>query len=100
MIFAPVEEIRARAERVACQLDNATVRESVSAIGGGSTPDQTLATWIVELTVPSPTAFERRLRRAAVPVIARIERDKIVLDIRTVADEEENALIAAVRSAR
>ncbi|HTU43504.1 MAG TPA: L-seryl-tRNA(Sec) selenium transferase [Bryobacteraceae bacterium] len=101
MIFAPLDEIRARAERVARQLADidATVRESESPIGGGSTPDQTLPTWVVELAVPSATAFERRLRSAAVPVIARIERDKIILDMRTVADEEESALLVALRAA-
>jgi len=101
IIFAPLDEIRARAERVARQLADidATVRESESPIGGGSTPDQTLPTWVVELVVPSAIAFERRLRSAAVPVIARIEHDKIILDMRTVADEEESALLVALRAA-
>ncbi|MBV9158816.1 MAG: L-seryl-tRNA(Sec) selenium transferase [Acidobacteriaceae bacterium] len=101
MIFANVEEIRERAERVARNLRNlnAEIRPSESVIGGGSTPDQTLPTWIVELTVPDPVIFEQRLRNAAVPVIARIERDRIVLDMRTVAEGEEESLLSAVRSA-
>ena len=102
MIFATPGEIRDRAERVARQLEhgNATVRESESAIGGGSTPDQTLPTWVIELAVPHAAAFERRLRSAPHPVIARIERDKIILDMRTVADDEEASLIAAIHGAR
>lgn len=102
MIFATSEDLRHRAERVARHIKDigVNVRESESPIGGGSTPDQILPTWIVELTVESPTTFERRLRTAAPPVIARIERDKIILDMRTVADEEEASLIAAVHSAR
>lgn len=101
MIFAPPEEIRARAERVAAQLGGLqlAVKESESAIGGGSTPDQTLPTWVIELTVEKPTAFEARLRNAAIPVITRIEHDKILLDLRTVADEEETTLLSAVRRA-
>jgi L-seryl-tRNA(Ser) seleniumtransferase len=101
MIFADPREMRERAERVLRKLDglDASVRESASAIGGGSTPDQTLPTWVIELTVPNPTAFERRLRLAEVPVIARMERDKIILDMRTLADEEEELLAAAVRMA-
>ncbi|HEX3681591.1 MAG TPA: L-seryl-tRNA(Sec) selenium transferase [Bryobacteraceae bacterium] len=102
MIFATPGEIRGRAERVARQLEhvNAAVRESESAIGGGSTPDRTLPTWVVELAVPHAAAFEHRLRRAPHPVIARIERDKIILDMRTVADGEEASLIAAIHGAR
>jgi L-seryl-tRNA(Ser) seleniumtransferase len=101
MIFAAPEEIQARAERVLERLQglDAAVRESKSAIGGGSTPDQTLPTWVIELTVPNPTAFERRLRLGQVPVIARIERDRIILDMRTVADQEEELLIAAIQDA-
>ncbi len=99
MIFATSEEVHQRADRVLRKLGdiNAAVRESESAIGGGSTPDQTLPTWVIELSVPNPTAFERRLRVGQVPVIARIERDKIILDMRTVADEEEDSLAAAVK---
>jgi L-seryl-tRNA(Ser) seleniumtransferase len=102
MIFAPLEELRARAERIARQIHDirTNVRESESPIGGGSTPDQMLPTWIVELAPDSPSAFERRLRTAAVPVIARIERDHLILDMRTVADEEEASIIEAVRAAK
>jgi L-seryl-tRNA(Ser) seleniumtransferase len=101
MIFADAREMRDRADRIAKRIEglDARVRESQTAIGGGSTPDQTLPTWVIELTVPNPTAFERRLRLGQVPVIARIECDKIILDMRTIADEEEEALAAAVQIA-
>jgi L-seryl-tRNA(Ser) seleniumtransferase len=101
MILANPKEVRERADRVMRKLEDldARVRESTSAIGGGSTPDQTLPTWVVDLSVPNPTAFERRLRLGQVPVIARIERDKVILDMRTIADEEEEALAAAVQIA-
>lgn len=102
IILEPLDKVRERAERVAAQLEGveASVRQGESPIGGGSTPDQNLPSWIIELTVESAAAFERRLRAAPVPVIARIEHEKVVLDMRTVADEEESALIEAVRHAR
>ena len=98
MIFATEGELHERAERIAAQLNGlpAVMRRSDSPIGGGSTPDQTLPTWIIELTVDNPNVFETRLRSAPVPVIARIERNKVVLDMRTVADSEEDPLIASV----
>jgi L-seryl-tRNA(Ser) seleniumtransferase len=101
MIFAVPGEIQARAGRVLQRLQglDAAVRESKSAIGGGSTPDQTLPTWVIELAVSNPTAFERRLRLGQMPVLARIERDRIILDMRTVADEEEELLVAAIQGA-
>jgi L-seryl-tRNA(Ser) seleniumtransferase len=101
MIFATAEEVHQRAERVLKKLQglDASVRASESAIGGGSTPGQTLPTWVIELDVPDPSAVEQRLRLGGVPVIGRIERDKIILDMRTVADEEEESLAAAVQMA-
>ena len=101
MIFANIDEIRARAERFASKLDglSVAVRQSESAIGGGSTPAQTLPSWVVELTVPNAAMFEKRLRTGTVPVLARIERDKIVLDMRTVSEEEEDALLLAIHGA-
>jgi L-seryl-tRNA(Ser) seleniumtransferase len=102
MIVAGLDEIRTRAERVTAELKDlqASVCPGESVTGGGSLPDQTVPTWIVELDVTAARAFEQRLRTGACPVVARIENDKIVLDMRTVADHEVDALIAGVKAAR
>ena len=102
MIVAGLDEIRTRAERVAAELKElqASVCPGESVTGGGSLPDQTVPTWIVELDVTAAQAFEQRLRTGACPVVARMENGKIVLDMRTVEDHEIDALIAAVKAAR
>jgi L-seryl-tRNA(Ser) seleniumtransferase len=98
MIFAGTDELRERAERVCEAINlNATVLKSESPIGGGSTPDQVLPTWVVAIDVPNPNAFETRLRLGEPPVVARIEQDKVVLDMRTIAPPEIDGLIAAVK---
>ncbi len=101
MILIPLEDLRQRAERIAAQLSGIPlqVRQSESAAGGGSTPGKHLPTWVIELTASDPIVFERRLRNAPIPIIARIEHDKILLDLRTVGEDEEAALIAAIRAA-
>jgi len=98
MIFADLDEIHWRAERVREKLamSAAELLQSESAIGGGSTPEQTLPTWIIQLTVPSAAKFERALRKQTPPVICRIEQNKVLLDLRTVADAEVDSLVAAV----
>jgi L-seryl-tRNA(Ser) seleniumtransferase len=97
MILANTDELRKRAERVCAALEwNATALASESPIGGGSTPDQVLPTWVVAIEVANPNSFEKRLRLADPPIIARIEKNRIVLDMRTVADSEIDALIARV----
>lgn len=101
MIFQSPDEIRFRAERLTLRLYplDASVKPGESAIGGGSTPDQILPTWLITIAVADPDHFECKLRRAPVPVIARIERDQVVLDLRTVAPKEEEDLVAAVQTA-
>ncbi len=102
MILAPLEEIRARAERVAAKLGgwNSRLSETQSLIGGGFDTRSNPASCVLELHVPDTAAFERRLRTGAMPVVARIERDRLIVDLRTVSDEEEIALVDALLAAR
>jgi L-seryl-tRNA(Ser) seleniumtransferase len=47
----------------------------------------------------TPDALEARLRRLARPVIARIERDRLLLDLRTVPPEQDPQLLALLGDA-
>jgi L-seryl-tRNA(Ser) seleniumtransferase len=92
--------IRERAVRVCSRLgEDAEVIAGQSVAGGGSTPDQSLPTWLIALAGDA-VRLESRLRTGDPPVIARIEDDRLVIDLRTVAEEEEDRLIEAVRYAR
>lgn len=99
MIRMPLSEIERRAGSLAARIPGAQVIAGESVIGGGSTPDQALPTWLVALACESPNACERRLRQGDPPVIARIERDQLLLDPRTVFPAEEDELITAVLAA-
>src|SRR5579862_450329 len=100
MIRASAEEIRARAERVASQIAGLDVRvePGESVIGGGSTPEQSIPTWLLAIAVSDVRAAERRLRLGEPAVIARIEDDRLIIDLRTVFQEEEDALVSALRA--
>ena len=99
MILTPLSEIRERAERVAAQLSGHCwkIREAESVIGGGSTPDATLPTWVIESAIFNAGACAARLRCLPVPVIVRIEQEKVIVDLRTVFDDEEALLIDALQ---
>jgi L-seryl-tRNA(Ser) seleniumtransferase len=101
MIRATAQEIRERAGRLRAALAgiDAEVVPGESLIGGGSTPEQPVATWLVAIAATDAAAVERRLRRGEPPVIARIERDRLLVDLRTVFPEEEAELTAALRRA-
>ena len=110
MIRLTPEEISNRAEAFAQALrpqlpSDAEVAtcEGSSVIGGGSTPDQQLPSRLIVLRSYKYSAdeLEERLRRPAdaTPVIARIEDDRLLLDLRTVFPEEERPLLEAISSA-
>ena len=73
-----------------------------SLAGGGSTPAQVLPTKIIRVRSErrSASQIEQRLRRGAnSSVIARVENDAVVLDLRTVFAEQEAALAEALTAA-
>ena len=71
-----------------------------SAIGGGSAPTTHPQTALIALThaTLSPDALEEALRQSTPPVIARIAEGKVLLDLRTVAEDEETDLLTAIVS--
>ena len=74
---------------------NVDVIEGQSTVGGGSLPGETLPTKLVALTVDNPDDFLARLRHGDPPVVARIENDRVVFDLRTVM--EPSVLLNVVR---
>jgi len=92
------------AERIALQSGmTAEVRDGESVVGGGSTPGQALPTSLIAIGHARLSAhdLEAELRRNTPPVIARVERDQVVLDVRTVlADQEEEIAEALAGIAR
>jgi L-seryl-tRNA(Ser) seleniumtransferase len=66
------------------------LKEDVSQVGGGALPLQELPTIAVAIKPPdfSVNSLEENLRKGEPPVIARINKDELILDMRTVFDEE------------
>jgi L-seryl-tRNA(Ser) seleniumtransferase len=79
------------------------ITDGFSLAGGGSTPDQSLPSKIIRITSPRYVAakLEQRLRRPAhsLSVIARVEGDRVILDLRTVFPEQESQLAASLAAA-
>ncbi len=88
MIRMSAEEIRERAEGLAAQIPGAVVEAGESVIGGGSTPDITLPTWVIAVK-----ADEKKLRSHNPPIVARVVDDRVLIDLRTVLPEEEAVLV-------
>jgi L-seryl-tRNA(Ser) seleniumtransferase len=104
MLLEPEETVRARARRLVRAI-RASVEELCLDIerggtspGGGALPGILLPTALVTVTHPRiPEAvIEERLRRGTPCVVARVGRGKVLLDLRTVRDDEVPELAAAV----
>ncbi|MBI3400337.1 MAG: L-seryl-tRNA(Sec) selenium transferase [Acidobacteria bacterium] len=104
MLTMTIDEVRGRAETLAAavnQIDGwrATLVAGASAVGGGSAPGLDLPTCLVAIEKRglTPDALATRLRGLTPPVIARIEKDQVLLDLRTVLPEQDATLTALVR---
>ncbi len=64
-------------------------------VGGGSAPETILYGAAVEISTSNVKIekIERRLRRAEIPIIGRINKDKLYLDVRTVTEKEMRIII-------
>jgi L-seryl-tRNA(Ser) seleniumtransferase len=102
-IAATPAELEARARRWLAALgpagEGCEVKESRSAVGGGSLPEVTIPTFVLALPGGDPDDLLARLRACDPPVIARIEEDRVVLDPRTVMPDEDEDVVRGVREA-
>jgi L-seryl-tRNA(Ser) seleniumtransferase len=98
MISQPATELRARSERLVRRLEGlpAAVIEGESVIGGGSTPEQSLKGWAIAIAHPDVVEAERRCRMSEPPLIARIDANRLILDLRTVFPREEEELARVI----
>ena len=104
MLALTADAIRARADALAAAIDavnlwHAEILDGVSAVGGGSAPGIELPTWLVSIARDGvgPDALETRLRGLTPPIIARIERDRLLLDLRTVLPEQDRRIAELLR---
>jgi L-seryl-tRNA(Ser) seleniumtransferase len=102
----PVAVVKKRASRLISKLRRAkldqlelSLRESFSAAGGGSLPTQKIPTVLVAVRnkTMSATRMETKLRQVDVPVIVRVDKDEILLDLRTVVEDEFGFIVDGLR---
>jgi L-seryl-tRNA(Ser) seleniumtransferase len=97
------EEIGTRAQAVAGKIKSSRlsieVLDGESVIGGGAAPSAVLPTELLAMTFEGGSADElsARLRASDPPVIARVEEGHVLLDLRTVFPEQDEALLRAIR---
>ena len=103
MLRAPTEQIRQRAEALEETLKPAShLRSEViageSLVGGGSAPTSTLPTFLLAVTAQAFSADElaARLRGHNPPIVARVEDGRVLVDLRTVFESEDDEVARAL----
>ncbi len=98
-IGTPVYRLGSRAAAITDVVAGATVGEVASTVGGGSLPGETLPSRAVVVASTSPDRLLARLRAGSPAVVGRIADDAVVLDLRTVDPEDDEALARALTAA-
>ncbi|UYZ12613.1 L-seryl-tRNA(Sec) selenium transferase [Brevibacillus sp. WF146] len=101
-ICSPLHIIKERAIQLQTMIDShkwkVTVREDVTEVGGGTLPEVKLPTWTVAIQsdhLPAHVA-ERKMRMGDPAIIARISKDELIFDLRTIQEDELSCVAEAI----
>lgn len=103
-IAIPAEEIEKRAEVLVARISNpdlhAEIKPGFSKSGGGSSPGGEIPTALVALNSSrfSAASIERHLRSREIPILARIEKELVLIDLRTVFPVQDEIILKAINS--
>jgi len=98
MISMSVDDIRSKAKKWSKELGIGEIVQGNSMVGGGSLPGESLPTYLFSIKINHAAQLLKKLRQQPVPIIARIESDRIVFDPRTVFSSQENIFISEMKS--
>lgn len=103
MLSEPICDVETRANTLVQMLMDVGIEEvfaqkSAALVGAGSLPEQDIDSFAVAVTLPNLTAehLAKALRHSTTPIIGRIERAQVMLDMRTVCDEEMPLIVHAL----
>lgn len=106
MITATMETLVPKGEQLLAELQRTCdgsytveLTEDFGQVGGGSVPTQMIRSSVVavEPTLVSPDVLEQRLRRISLPIIARISKDRLLLDVRTIEEHHFSYIAQSIR---
>lgn len=107
MILAPYEQLKSKARRLRRSIGNIDshrfslqITEGASKVGGGALPLLVIPTCLISL-IPgrlSANRMEKKLRDYDPPIIARVEKDQVLLDVRTIQVSELKTVAQAIQA--
>jgi L-seryl-tRNA(Ser) seleniumtransferase len=108
MLAMPKEEIEKRAHELIRKIDQSTdkhdlwaitLEDGYSQVGGGALPLEQIPTKVIAVRSGniSPDRLEEFFRHHDPPILGRIHKERLCLDLRTVLEDEEKEIIKAFR---
>ena len=64
------------------------IKQDVSLVGGGASPERVLPTWVLEISTPDAAACAYELRVGTPAIMTRVHRERVLLDVRTIEVED------------
>jgi L-seryl-tRNA(Ser) seleniumtransferase len=91
-LHTPAERLRERAEAVRAAAGRGETVATTAVVGGGGAPGVELPSWALAL----PARYAAALRRGDPPIVGRVHDGRLLLDLRCVPPEQDEAVAAAV----
>jgi len=99
MLSATIEHLRARAQRYLAVFPCAEAVESDAYVGAGTLPGARVASLAIAVRAPGLDAVGAALHRNDPAIVGRIENGRLLLDLRTIAPEDDERVVAALAEA-
>jgi len=96
MLAAPIEELRRRAESIVVGTRSRVI-DSQCALGGGTTPTETIPSIAVEVRGKA-NELSARFLHSNPPIVGRIVDDRFTLEVRTLLDPDLPSVAAALHT--
>ena len=106
MLSMPIANLKLRADKIAAQITNSAavadclVVEEQSMLGGGSLPTQKIPTWCLSISAQNESvdSLADKLRKNQPAVMGRVQKDRLMLDMRTVDVSQDLQLVEAFQA--
>jgi L-seryl-tRNA(Ser) seleniumtransferase len=99
MLATSLEELRGRADAYVAAIAGAVALECAAYVGGGGLPRARIPSIAVAIATQNPELLAARLREESPPIVARIDDGRVLLDLRTIAPESDDPVIASAARA-
>jgi L-seryl-tRNA(Ser) seleniumtransferase len=96
MLAATLDDLRERAKAYISEVAGASACESDAYIGGGALPQARIPSIAIAIQTERPQDLAVTLRAGDPAIVARIESGRVLLDLRTIAPEEDQLVISSL----